>query len=445
MQPRAGTLVTPTVRLSRQLGQGGMGAVWLADHLGLHTRVAVKFISAELARDSDSVARFSREASSASQVRSSHVVQIFDHGVTPEGLPFIVMEFLDGEDLARRLHRLGRLPPREIVSIVTQAAKALSRAHSLSIVHRDIKPDNIFLVDEDGDLVVKLLDFGIAKITDQMGATRTGSMIGTPFYMSPEQAIGAKAIDHRTDLWSLGVVTFQMATGRRPFEGDTVGALTLAIHHGELPRPSRFAPELGTAFDDWFRKACARDPKERFASAKEMAQSLAIALAITATIESADRSGGHAAALSATVSASADPDASGPAPAVHAPSPPMTTTAATSLAAESLEVAGMPRRGPALVFAAIAALVVAVAAAVVMRARVSPTSSPAAETASTQPSVAPTAKAVAEVTPDASPSVETIAPPAKTTATAAKTALPKVPAKKVPLTTASPDDDDKLK
>jgi eukaryotic-like serine/threonine-protein kinase len=269
--------VTPSVRLVRPLGAGGMGAVWLADHLTLRTRVVVKFMAEELARDPASVARFSREASAAAAVKSPHVVQMLDHGVAPNGAPFIVMELLEGKDLGAHITRQGVLPPGEVAAIVTQACKALSRAHAAGIVHRDIKPDNLFLCQaEDGEIYVKILDFGIAKKGEAtgLGHTKTGALMGTPYYMSPEQALGFKGIDFRTDLWSLGVVAFEMLTGARPFDGDTIGALAVAISHGPLPVPTSANPRLAPAVDAWFARACSRDVARRFSSAKEMAEAL---------------------------------------------------------------------------------------------------------------------------------------------------------------------------
>jgi serine/threonine-protein kinase len=167
-----------------------------------------------------------------------------------------------------------------VVTVVSHCAKALGRAHERGVVHRDIKPDNVFLTDGgDGELFAKVLDFGIAKAsTGDMVATRTGAVLGSPYYMSPEQVVGSKSLDHRTDLWSLGVMTFEMVTGRRPFDAETIGALSIAICHGETPVPSRVALGVPAAFDTWFAKACARDPAARFASGKEMAEALAAAL-----------------------------------------------------------------------------------------------------------------------------------------------------------------------
>jgi serine/threonine protein kinase len=276
---RAGELVTPTVKLERQLGEGGMGTVWVAEHTTLHAKVVVKFIGDAIAADPDSVARFSREAAAAAAVRSPHVVQMHDHGVMPDGTPFIVMEYLEGRDLASYLQERGVLPIAEVDVIVSHACKALARAHEAGIVHRDIKPQNLFLCDVGaGEIFVKLLDFGVAKKGDALSTTKTGSSVGTPYYMSPEQVVSDKTVGPRADLWALGVVAFEALTGRKPFDGPSVGALALAICHGPLPVPSSVRPEIDRAFDNWFAKACARDPAGRFASAREMADVLHLCL-----------------------------------------------------------------------------------------------------------------------------------------------------------------------
>ncbi len=267
-------MVTPSVRLVRPLRDGGMGSVWVAEHLGLQTEVVAKFISAELAHNSEAIARFEREAAAAAQVKSPHVVQVFDHGVSAEYGPYIVMELLVGEDLGSYLKHQIRLPAREVAALIGQVAKALARAHAVGIIHRDIKPDNIFLCDADGgEAFVKLLDFGIAKAADRIGSgTTTGQVLGTPFYMSPEQLL-AEPIDARTDIWSLGVVAFEAVTGTRPFKGETMGALTMQIH-STLPTPSALAPDVPAAFDGWFRRACCKDRDARFPNVREAAQAL---------------------------------------------------------------------------------------------------------------------------------------------------------------------------
>lgn len=271
-----GTLIGSNVRLVRVLGQGGMGSIWIAEHLTLHTQVAVKFMTAEVAKNPEATARFTREASAAAQIKSPHVVQTFDHGLTDEDVPYIVMELLDGEDLSRKIQRQGRIAPNEVALIVMQVSKALYRAHSLGIVHRDIKPENIFLTDVDGDLLVKVLDFGIAKRSQDAGfnMTSTGAMVGTPYYMSPEQVMSAKSVDFRSDLWSLAVVTYHVLTGKVPFEAETVGALCVAINAAEFVPPSRLDPRLLPSVDTWFRKALARDPLQRFQSARDLGRTL---------------------------------------------------------------------------------------------------------------------------------------------------------------------------
>ena len=284
-EPAEGLMVTSNVRLLRPLGEGGMGAVWIAEHQSLRTNVVVKFMARELAQSPEAKARFSREAAAASQVKSPHVVQMLDHGVLESGNPYIVMELLEGRDLEQQILDGGRLEPREVVAIVAQLARALSKAHERGIVHRDIKPSNVFLCDAGGgELFVKLLDFGIAKSGSSGAAaiigstTRTGSFIGSPFYMSPEQVIGAKDIDFRTDLWSLGVVAFEALTGDKPFFAETVGALALKIHRDAIPTPTSKNHSLPAAVDAWFVRACAREPVERYASARDMADALAVAV-----------------------------------------------------------------------------------------------------------------------------------------------------------------------
>jgi serine/threonine protein kinase len=203
MSPSAGSIVAERYQLERPLRQGGMGAVWLAHHVALRIPCAVKFIHATTDAP-EARARFEREAIAAAQLRSPHVVQILDHGVW-HGMPYIAMELLEGEDLRTRLHRVGRLPPAEVHAIITQIARALAKAHGNGLVHRDLKPANVFLVPDDDREIAKVLDFGVAKTTAPPGAasmstdgeTKTGAILGTPFYMSPEQARGNKSVDHR--------------------------------------------------------------------------------------------------------------------------------------------------------------------------------------------------------------------------------------------------------
>ncbi|WP_438013575.1 serine/threonine-protein kinase [Sorangium sp. So ce315] len=274
-----GQQVTSTLRLARLLGKGAMGSVWAADHLTLGTQVAVKFMSPAYAEQGGFVERFRLEAMAAAQIKSPHVAQVFDHGVTHDGAPYIVMELLEGEDLKRRIQRLGVLSPVEVATIVAQTARALGRAHQLGIVHRDIKPDNLFLLDVEGELFVKVLDFGVAKRVHDapqgdLGMTSTGHVLGTPLYMSPEQILSAKNVDFHADLWGLAVVAYHALTGRVPFTGETLGALSVALHTGIFTPPSAVRPELSPAIDAWMRKALALDPAARFGSARRMAEAL---------------------------------------------------------------------------------------------------------------------------------------------------------------------------
>ncbi|MBX3223913.1 MAG: protein kinase [Labilithrix sp.] len=281
-EAHAGMMVTPSVKLVRPLGEGGMGAVWVADHIALRTQVVVKFIASGLKDSKEATERFSREAAAAAQVKSPHVVQTFDHGFTPDGVPYIVMELLEGRDLGAFLDAEVRCAPQLVVEIIAQLARALDRAHERGIVHRDIKPGNLFLCDGGrGDVFVKLLDFGIAKGVDVPlvdSGTKTGAMIGSPFYMSPEQILGSKTLDHRSDLWSVGVVAYEALTGEKPFDAETMGGLAIKIHSEPLPYPSTKVPGLSPAVDAWFHRACSRAVPDRFATAKEMAEALAAAL-----------------------------------------------------------------------------------------------------------------------------------------------------------------------
>jgi serine/threonine-protein kinase len=287
MQFTEGLKVADRFRLVRELGRGGMGAVWLAEHTGLDVLCAIKLIDARGRESTELRARFEREAKAAAQLKSRHVVQILDYGVWQD-IPYIAMEYLQGEDLAQRIQRMVRLPLSETLRIVSQVCRALTRAHAADIVHRDLKPENIYLAREDDTEVAKVLDFGIAKrgsrnLSDS--GTKAGSLVGTPFYMSPEQARGTRSIDHRSDLFSLAVITFECLTGELPFAGEGLGEVLGKIMYDTLPVPSNFVPVLATGFDTWWQKAAAREPEQRYQTAKEFSESLALALGVTQTFD----------------------------------------------------------------------------------------------------------------------------------------------------------------
>ena len=262
-----------------------MGSVWRAEHLALRSPVAIKLIDPSLANSEEALMRFLREAQAAASLRSPHVVQILDHGVD-QGVPYIVMELLDGESLAARLERVGKLAPADTARVLTHVARAMSLAHGAGIVHRDLKPDNLFLVRNDDEEIIKVLDFGIAKAAatafDITTGTRTGAMLGSPFYMSPEQVEGSKDLDHRTDLWSMAIIAFECVTGTRPFESASLGSLLLQICSKSIPVPSEVA-EVPPGFDSWFARGTEREPAKRFQSAREFAETLRAALAPGAT------------------------------------------------------------------------------------------------------------------------------------------------------------------
>lgn len=255
-----------------------MGSVWRAKHLGWKADVAVKLLAipdTALARE-----RFEREARLAAGLRSPHVVQVLESGVDEATrTPFLVMELLEGESVAARLARLGKLSPHEVLTITTHVSRALTRAHEAGIIHRDIKPDNIYLTANADEPFVKLLDFGVAKpIEYQMiegrAVTADGTAVGTPWYQSPEQLRGLGTIDHRTDLWSLAVTVCECLTGRIPFEAKDFGALVMLIcGEGPLPKPSVLGV-VPTGFDEWFARATTREREDRFQSAGELVKAL---------------------------------------------------------------------------------------------------------------------------------------------------------------------------
>ncbi len=270
-------------RVIREIGRGGMAAVYEAEHLALGKKVAVKVLAAELSASTIVIERFFREARAASSVKSPYIVDIYDSGRLEDGRPFIAMEMLEGETLYDRMTRVRLIEPRATVRIISLCARGLMKAHEVGIVHRDLKPENIFILrGDDGDDTVKLLDFGLAKFyapmkPDEKTArlTREGAVFGTPAYMSPEQVKGQGTVDHRADLWALGCMTFECLTGRPVWNIDQGVAMTFAsIATASLPVPSSLRPELPLEFDHWFFKALERDPNRRFQTARELADAL---------------------------------------------------------------------------------------------------------------------------------------------------------------------------
>ena len=264
-------------QVTRLLGEGGMGVVYQAEHPVIGRKVAIKLLHLSLAKDAEVVARFFNEARAIHTIRHENIVEIMDFGQTATGQPYFIMEFLGGEAMNDRLAR-GPMPPPQVAEIAGQICRALAAAHDKGIVHRDLKPHNVQLLTQpSGRIQAKLLDFGVAKIMNaadlsQSVKTRTGSLMGTPLYMSPEQCKGAGELDHRTDIYSLGVMLYEMLAGRPPFVAEGVGEL-FALHMLQQPPPlTNFAPDTPPAMVAAVMRALAKKPADRFASMEELRQ-----------------------------------------------------------------------------------------------------------------------------------------------------------------------------
>lgn len=286
--PRIGALAAGKYRVVRLVGRGGMGSVYEAQNVAIGKRVALKFLRAAVGADPSVRVRFHREARLVSAIESAHIVQIFDTGETDTGEPFLVMEFLQGEDLASRIRRLGRLGVQNAASIAAQALRGLKRAHAAGVIHRDLKPHNVFLSDgEDGKTHVKIVDFGLSKFLDANGdknsilvmspqdsLTRAGTPVGTPFYMSPEQIEALDDIDHRTDLWSVGTILYESLAGTPPFSETSFARLVIAICHRDPPSITSLVPDLPAGLARIVARAMARDRTQRYQSADEFLNDL---------------------------------------------------------------------------------------------------------------------------------------------------------------------------
>ncbi|MDQ2642484.1 MAG: protein kinase [Myxococcota bacterium] len=265
-------------RIVRLIGEGGMGAVYEGLHTLIHRRVAIKVLHAGVVERAEAAMRFEREAQAAGRIGSPHIVEVLDLGSLPSGARYMVMEFLEGESLGSRIER-GVLSPIDLYPIAAQLLDGLIAAHGTGIVHRDLKPDNVFLQQRPSGDFVKLLDFGISKfgvLNDDSGLsmTRTGAVMGTPFYMAPEQARGSKQVDHRADLYAVGVILYECLTGQVPFRASSFNELMFKIAL-EDPRPLRsLAPHVDEPLAAIVTKAMSREPAQRFSTAVELRQAL---------------------------------------------------------------------------------------------------------------------------------------------------------------------------
>ncbi|MBS2011732.1 MAG: protein kinase [Deltaproteobacteria bacterium] len=277
--PRPGDVLDGKCRIDGVLGVGGMGAVLAATHLHLDQPVALKIMRPELARDREVVERFLREGRAAVRIRSPHVAKVLDVATAPNGEPYMIMERLEGEDLAKLLERSGPMPIHAAVGYLLEACDALAEAHEKKIVHRDLKPSNMFVAhQEDGSTLLKVLDFGISKLVhedDALGITKSRSILGSPLYMSPEQLKASKSVDARSDIWSLGVILHELIAGRPPFDAGTVAELGALVLTGEPPPLDRAAPGVPPGLAAIARRCMAREPEGRFATVPALVAALA--------------------------------------------------------------------------------------------------------------------------------------------------------------------------
>jgi serine/threonine-protein kinase len=291
MSLSTGEIIEGKYRIVRLIGEGGMGAVYEGENTRIHRRVAIKVLHQGVAENQEAVQRFEREAQAAGRIGNDHILEVIDMGSLSNGDHFMVMEYLDGEPLSDRIRRIGRLRPEDVSPLVIQALEGLQAAHEAGIVHRDLKPDNVYVIREKAGQkdFVKLIDFGISKFSSltggsEMKMTRTGTVMGTPYYMSPEQASGSRDADHRSDIYAIGVILYEAVTGRVPFDAATFNQLLFQIVLSDPAPPQQVVPDLDPAFANLIAKAMARDPDHRFQTASELSQALAAWLATGASV-----------------------------------------------------------------------------------------------------------------------------------------------------------------
>jgi serine/threonine-protein kinase len=269
--PMIGMILGDTYEMQRRLGEGGMGRVYEARHVRLGRRFAVKVLHQMFTGEREALARFRREATAAAAILSPHVAQIVDVNATREGQPYLVYELLEGEDLGTLLEREGVLPIARATRIARQVAQGLRAAHEAGVVHRDLKPENVMLVrGADGNDYAKVLDFGIAKLTQEDKLTRTGAVLGTPAYMAPEQARGGNTIDHRCDVYALGAMLYRAVTGRPAFSGEDAGRTLTSVIWDEPARPKTLRKDIPDALELVIQRAMAKDIDARYSSMNEL-------------------------------------------------------------------------------------------------------------------------------------------------------------------------------
>jgi serine/threonine-protein kinase len=445
--PQPGTTLGGKYLVEQVLGVGGMGVVVAATHLQLDQKVAIKFLLPEALANPEVVARFSREARAAAKIRGEHVARVIDVGAFDDGTPFMVMEYLEGHDLAKQLELHGPLLVEDLARYILESCQALAEAHAAKIVHRDLKPSNLFLAQRpDKRAIIKVLDFGISKLEDKptAGLTKTSALMGTAFYMSPEQLTSPKTVDHRSDIWALGVIMYELLTGRQPFAGESVPEIIASILQNQREPITSLRPDVPPDLVAAVERCLQFKAQDRFSSVGELAG----ALAPFATEESRRSVAIIGRVLGENVSVS--PGAPLPAAGSAVVRPPSATSLPSAIGATqhvgqvgsgafaaaavaetkasaqspgavtthglSTSVAGLPAptKKPVLAFAGVAvALVAVVAVAFSMRAKDAPASSSSAGM------VSPPTEKASPLPPQAAPNA-----PEAPAAAAAKPALP---------------------
>ncbi|MFO0610962.1 MAG: serine/threonine-protein kinase [Polyangiaceae bacterium] len=279
LAPDQGTVIAGKYRIGRVLASGGMGMILEGEHEALGQKVAIKYLLPAAAEREDMIGRFLREARAAARIPSDRVARVFDVGTDEDGRPFMVMELLEGQDLGDYMQAHGAIPIGEAVRFILEALEAIVEAHALGIIHRDLKPSNLFVVTKGGAKHIKVLDFGISKVTSESGApelalTSTKSLLGSPGYMSPEQVRSTKNVDARTDVWALGVILFEMLSAQTAFDGESIGDVFAKIREEDLPPISEFRKDVPAELEAVLASCLARDRKKRIASAAEMRDAL---------------------------------------------------------------------------------------------------------------------------------------------------------------------------
>jgi serine/threonine-protein kinase len=271
-----GDILDGKYRVDRVLGAGGMGIVVAATHVHLNTRVALKFLLPAAMGTPQIIERFAREARAAVQIQSEHVARVTDVGSLPTGSPYMVMEYLEGHDLAQAIERNGAMPVEQAVGYVLQACEAIAEAHSLGIIHRDLKPANLYLARRPGrDPMVKVLDFGISKTKDAAaGLTQTASVMGSPYYMAPEQMMSSKDVDARADIWALGIILYELLTGKAPFQGDTMAAVVFQVTQRDAAPLREVRPDVPEGLAAVVSRCLLRDPTQRYENVARFAAAL---------------------------------------------------------------------------------------------------------------------------------------------------------------------------